>query len=417
MRTLRGKAVVSLCVSALAVAVLAAGSTVAQATTKTLTVWLMPDAASFGTALADANKAFEAAYPDYKVDVQTQTWGDHLKKFDATLVAKSSPDVIEFGNTEVLKYSASGALTDLTSQRTTFGNNATWLKALTDAGSYNGKLYGIPYYAGARAIMYRPSMFAAVGIKTAPKSYAEFLADGKLLMAKYGSDKDFSALYLPGKYWYAAMSFVYDAGGAIATQTGGKWAGSLTSDAAITGLNRFKELSDTLSRADKAGSEASQWDVFNGGKVAMSYSNGWESCCIAKVGTDWAFFPMPSATPGKASPAFLGGSNLAVPTYAKNAKLGATWIRYFTNSNQMTTIANSGAIPNNTRMLGLIIGAAAPVAQAAKKSWFVPAATAWVNVENANTLQNMLSAIATGSKTVKQAATDASAEITKILNP
>jgi N,N'-diacetylchitobiose transport system substrate-binding protein len=416
MRNLRGKSLVSLCVTALAATLMVSGITVAHAATKTITVWLMPDAQNFGTALADANKAFEAAYPGYKVNVEFQTWGDHLKKFDATLVAKKSPDVIEFGNTEVLKYSATGALTDLTSQKSTFSNSASWLQALTDAGSYDGKLFAVPYYAGARAVMYRPSMFAAVGITAAPKSYAEFLADGKKLMAKYGTDKDFSALYLPGKYWYAAMSFVYDAGGAIATQTGGKWKGSLTSTAAISGLNRFKELSDTLSRADKSGTEASQWDVFNGGKVAMSYSNGWESCCIAKVGTDWAFFPMPSQNSGKASPAFLGGSNLAVPTYASNAKMGALWIRYFTNSNQMTTIAKSGAIPNNTRMLNLITGAAAPVAQAAKKSWFVPAAINWVNVENANTLQNMLSDIATGKKTVAKAAADASDEITKILN-
>ena len=416
MRNLRGKSLVSLCVTALAATLMVSGITVAHAATKTITVWLMPDAQNFGTALADANKAFEAAYPGYKVNVEFQTWGDHLKKFDATLVAKKSPDVIEFGNTEVLKYSATGALTDLTSQKSTFSNSASWLQALTDAGSYSGKLFAVPYYAGARAVMYRPSMFAAVGITAAPKSYSEFLADGKKLMAKYGTDKDFSALYLQGKYWYAAMSFVYDAGGAIATQTGGKWNGSLTSAAAISGLNRFKELSDTLSRADKSGTEASQWDVFNGGKVAMSYSNGWESCCIAKVGTDWAFFPMPSQTSGKASPAFLGGSNLAVPTYASNAKMGALWIRYFTNSNQMTTIAKSGAIPNNTRMLNLITGAAAPVAQAAKKSWFVPAAINWVNVENANTLQNMLSDIATGKKTVAKAAADASDEITKILN-
>ena len=44
------------------------------------------------------------------------------------------------------------------------------------------------------------------------------------------------------------------------------------------------------------------------------------------------------------------------------------------------------------------------------------AAINWVNVENANTLQNMLSDIATGKKTVAKAAADASDEITKILN-
>jgi N,N'-diacetylchitobiose transport system substrate-binding protein len=416
MRPLRAKSIAAISVAALVGAVAFTGSSVAQAATqKSITVWLMPDAKDFGTALADANAAFAAAYPNTKVNVEFQTWSDHLKKLDAALVAKKGPDVVEFGNTEVMKYSAAGALADLSSYKPTFGNSATWLKALEDAGSYNGKLFAVPYYAGARAIMYRPSLFKAQGISV-PKSYADFLSAGKKLMTAYGTDKDFSAVYLPGKYWYAAMSFVYDEGGAIATKSGGKWVGSLDSDASIRGLNRFKEVSDLLSRADKSGTEAAQWDVFNGGKVAMSYSNGWESCCIPKVGADWAFFPRPSVKAGKASPGFLGGSNLAVPSYVSNKKLAATWIRYYTNATQMKTIALSGAIPNNTKMLNLISGPAAPVAAAAKNSWFVPGAVKWVDVENANTLQTMLSDIATGKKTVAKAAADASAEITKLLN-
>ena len=42
------------------------------------------------------------------------------------------------------------------------------------------------------------------------------------LQAKNASDPKFSAFYMPGKYWYAAMSWVYGNGGAIAKQDGGK---------------------------------------------------------------------------------------------------------------------------------------------------------------------------------------------------
>jgi len=62
MRTLRAKSIAAISVTALLGAVAFSGSTVAQAaTTKTITVWLMPDAKDFGTALADANAAFTAA--------------------------------------------------------------------------------------------------------------------------------------------------------------------------------------------------------------------------------------------------------------------------------------------------------------------------------------------------------------------
>lgn len=417
MRRLRRKSLIALSVTALLGTFIAAAIPIAQAGSQSgsITVWLMPDAKDFGSALADATVAFNRAYPNVKVNVEFQTWGDHLKKLDAGLVAKKTADVVEFGNTEVLKYSSSGALADLSAYRATFDYSSRWLQALTDAGSFDGKLFAVPYYAGARAIMYRTDLFAAQGIKV-PKSYDDFLAAGKKLMKAYGSDPTFSAVYLPGKYWYAAMSFVYDAGGSIAEQSGGKWVGNLDSANSIAGLNRFKVVSDTLSKADKAGTEAAQWDVFNGGKVAMSYSNGWESCCIPKMGANWAFFPMPSVNKGTYAPAFLGGSNLGVPVYSKNAKIAAYWIRSFTSAAQMRTIARSGAIPNNTQMLNMIKGKAAPVAQAAKNSWFVPAATKWVDVENANILQTMLSDIATGKKTVAVAAADASNQITKLLN-
>ena len=52
-------------------------------------------------------------------------------------------------------------------------------------------------------------------------------------MKKYGKDRGYSALYFPGQYWLASMSFVYDYGGKIAGSgtTAGK--GTLDSPQAI----------------------------------------------------------------------------------------------------------------------------------------------------------------------------------------
>src|SRR4051812_32732047 len=91
-----------------------------------MTVWLMSDAQSnWPEAVAAANKAFQAKHPDVNVDVQYQGWGDYKTKFEATLSSGSGPDVIEFGNTDVPKYSAAGALSPLSSSD--FPNSSTWL--------------------------------------------------------------------------------------------------------------------------------------------------------------------------------------------------------------------------------------------------------------------------------------------------
>src|ERR687888_136276 len=113
-----------------------------------LTVWLQVDAQSgWPDVVAAANQQFQKDHPGYTVDVQYQNWGDHLQKFDATLAGGNTPDVIEMGNTEMVKYMAAGAFADLSSFKSSFANSSTWLKGLAASGTYGGRTFGVPYYA------------------------------------------------------------------------------------------------------------------------------------------------------------------------------------------------------------------------------------------------------------------------------
>ena len=281
----------------------------ARAQADALTVWLMGDAqANWPEAVAAANQSFKSQHPGADVNVQYQSWGDYKTKFEATLSAGSGPDVIEFGNTDVPKYSAAGALAPLT--RSDFPNSGTWLSGLTKAGSYNGKLYAVPYYAGARGVIYRTDQYKAAGVTKTPKTLAEFNAAMAKLMKQFGGSKNptYSAVYFPGRYWYAAMSFVYDYGGQIATTKNGKWVGALNSPKALSGLTAWRNVARSFSRANKTGDEAhpQQALVFAKNKVGSFIGNGWEwpyaldpklgnPSLSNKIGA----YPMPSHTPGQ----------------------------------------------------------------------------------------------------------------------
>jgi N,N'-diacetylchitobiose transport system substrate-binding protein len=399
-----------------------------QAATK-IVIWLQNDAESgWKEVVTSTNAAFRARHSDVEVDVQYQTWGDHLTKFDAALAGGTAPDVIEFGNTETTRYMAGRLLQDLTTMKRSFPNSATWLKALTDSCTYNGRLYCVPYYAGARAVIYRKDQYKAAGIRSTPKSLAQFQAAGQKLMKKYGQQRNYSALYFPGRYVWASMSFVYDYGGKIAERRGNRWQGTLNSPQAIQGLNKLKQIVTTLSRANKTGDEANpqQSLVFSKGRVGSFIGNGWEwpYALDKKVGNPslakkMGAYPMPSHTPGKFMPAFLGGSDLAVPVTSRNKALAYDWIRIFTGTNSMRQLATIGKqIPNTTSLANVNAKnpQLAPFAQASKSSFFVPTAPNWVKVENARVLQNMLSSIFTGRASVKNAADRASEQITRILN-
>jgi N,N'-diacetylchitobiose transport system substrate-binding protein len=399
----------------------------AQATT--LRVWLQVDAQqNWEGAVNAASNNFQNSHPGVDVKVEYQTWNDHLTKFDASLAGNNAPDVIELGNTEMTKYMAAGAFADITSAKRSIPNSSTWLKGLADSATYKGRLYGVPYYAGARGVIYRTDHYKAAGIKRAPASLDQFEAAMKKLKAKYGKDRRYSALYFPGQYWIASMSFVYDYGGKIAEFKGGKWKGTLDSPQAIQALTRLKRIVRSYSRANKTGDEATpaQALVFGKGKVGSIIGNGWEwgyalnkdtgnPALEDKIGA----YPMPSRTPGKYMPTFLGGSDLAIPVTSRNRQLALDWIKEFTGTTLMRHMATVGKVLPNTTSLANVHKTnkqVAPFARAASSSWFVPAAENWVNVENKRIIRNMLVRIFSGRGSVAAEAKKASQAITAELN-
>src|SRR5436190_2658509 len=326
---MRGRTIwVALVVGALAVAAITAGAASSAPTARkanNLTVWLQVDAQSgWPDAVAAANQQFKNDHPGWNVTVQYQGWPDHLQKFDATLAANTAPDVIEMGNTEMTKYMAAGAFADLTAKKSSFANSSSWLKGLAASGQFNGKIYGVPYYAGSRVVTYRTDLFKKAGITKLPASLAEYTADARKLAAK-NSSKGFSPVYIAGEDWYVAMGFVYDYGGQIAATSKGKWIGTLDREPALKGLAAFKQFFLAASRASKTTIETrpNPYDVFAQGQAASMIGPSWFSCCVGQFKTAVGQFVMPGHVKGTPMPGFLGGSDLAVPASSSNKDLAA----------------------------------------------------------------------------------------------
>jgi N,N'-diacetylchitobiose transport system substrate-binding protein len=409
------RSIVALCLVAVtAAAVMAATSSAATRNAKasSITVWLQVDAQSgWPDLVAAANQKFASDHPGTTVNVQYQNWGDHLQKFDATLAGGGGPDVIEMGNTEMTKYMAAGAFAAL--DKSSFDNSATWLKGLAASGTFAGKTYGVPYYAGSRVDTYRADLFKQAGITKLPTTTAQYTADSKKLLAK-NPKKGFSPLYIAGTDWYVAMGFVFDYGGGIATRVSGKWKGLLSSKQSIAGLTAYKAFFLANSRASKTTDEThpNPYDVYAQGQAASMIGPSWFTCCVGKKYTaSTAQFVMPGHVKGQALPGFLGGSDLAVPVTSSNKALASDWIKDFTSTAGEKGLQAKGNIPNATNLLGSSVNE-----RAAARSWFVPTAKHWVDVENGNILRNMLAQILTGKLTIQQAASSASDNIASVLN-
>ena len=399
-----------------------AGGSDNGADAKELTVWLTVDAQNNWPELVKAADAtVQKKHPGIKIKHEYYGWPDKNTKLDAVLATDKAPDVVEMGNTEMLGYMVKGAFAPVDAAE--FANSSAWLDGLKASVTYDGKTYGVPYYAGGRVGNWRKDIFASAGVTKAPTTYQELTDALDKVQKKEG--KKFSAWYQPTRDWYAAMSFVYDAGGSIAKEEGGQWKANLSSPESVKGLTEFKNVVDKYMHGDKTKDESDRYIVYGQGKSGMIFGAAWEGGAAAdpkadktgKLKDNLENFVMPGPS-GKNIPVFLGGSDLAIPVKSKAQAVAAEWINAFAGSSGQKGLMAKGNLPNNKTDLATLKSdpATAVPATAAESNWFVPMAPGWGQVEKAQTLQTMLQAIGTGKQSVEEAAKEADAAIDKVIN-
>jgi N,N'-diacetylchitobiose transport system substrate-binding protein len=369
-------------------------------------------------AIAEFNKL----HPDVEVKLERQQWTGLVEKLTTALSSSDSPDVVELGNTQAQAFEAAGALADLTDKKADLGGDDL-LQSLTEAGTYDGKFYAVPYYAGARIVFYRTDLFEAAGLSV-PTTLDEFVQAGIKLKQANASTPNFSGIYFPGKYWYAALPFIWENGGDIATQSGSEWVGTLASDGSVKGLETVKKIIDEASGAPKDGDESKDYIAFCNGEVGMLMGPGWKGGQILNekdgcpaMEANLGAFALPGAAAGTTAPAFLGGSNLAISAKSENQALAYDLLKIMTGDGFQTQFAKLGLLPAKKSLLGEVGGTDAAKAQAAAaaNSRFVPSSENWAAVEAGTVLPDMLVAIAQGGD-VKSEAQKADEAITSALN-
>ncbi|MER5513325.1 extracellular solute-binding protein [Streptomyces sp. NPDC002763] len=383
----------------------------------TIDVWLMRDSVS-ARFQSDFVKGFEAAHPDIRVKVQIQEWDGIGEKVTAALASNDAPDVIETGNTQVAQFAQSGGLLDLSDKVGELGGQ-NWLKGLAEPGSYEGKQYGIPYYAANRVVIYRTDLFKKAGIDaTTIKTRDQWIAATEKL-----NTGDTQGIYLPGQNWYTLSGFVWDEGGDLATESGGKWKGTLDTPEAIRGMEFYQKL-QALGRGPKDADEANppQADVMAKGKVAQVISTpGGANVVIqnnpalkGKLG----FFPIPGKTADKPGAVFTGGSDLVIPTASTKQDAAYTFIRELTGDTWQKKLALAMSyVPNKTTLASAVASdpGAAAMAVGAAEGHATPNTPGWAAVEAKNPIKDYMTAVLTGGD-VRKAATTASDAITTAMN-
>jgi N,N'-diacetylchitobiose transport system substrate-binding protein len=382
---------------------------------------------------------FHQQFPTYKntkVNVVWVPWTNRTTDWNTALTSgKNAPDITELGNTDTPTEASLGGLANVSSNVNSWSGKSGLVQGMLANDTQNGSVYAVPWFGGVRGVWYRTDQFTKAGISSPPTTWAELITDAQKLMKTS-----------PGTYGIDAItndtnafaSFIWGAGGQIATQSGSTWTADLTSAADEAAIKYYVSLYKTyhlspskylgqtelgVSGATSGGANAD----FALGKLDLYIDGPWGSANMPANPVDkanWASFPIPSENGPNTAPVFAGGSDLAVFKTSKNPQAAWDLISVMDNVANSTsfatgqnfffppyTTAASTAYPSSNQLM-------AGFAKAAVNSQISPLnAKNWATADNGqyNIIPTMLKALMNGAdfqSTVAKANTELQSVLT-----
>lgn len=390
----------------------------------TLDVWIMqgtnPDAEDF---FADVSAAFEEE-TGAALNVDFVEWGDAHDRFVTSIAGGTTPDVAETGTTWTPEFADAGALAPLDEYVDGAGVSDDLVEGLVEAGTYDEQLYGMPWYAGVRSLVYNTEMFDQAGVEP-PTTWAE-LEDAAAALKEEFPDQ--IAVAVPGDAEFTVYPWVWGAGGEVATQEGDTWTSVLDSPEAQEGIEFWTGLA-TDGGYSSAGAttwrETDVLDSFAAGDVGMAVMGSWTPGAIVDANADmegkFAAVPIPGQDGGMA-PSVLGGSHLSMFETAEDKDLAFTFIEMMTTGEFAEQWGEeSGYFPGQVSLLDATLESTDPLVEPFARQFVeggasVPAAPTYGAVQAKATTSTMMQSILAGDAGVAEASEAAAEEMTGVLN-
>jgi N,N'-diacetylchitobiose transport system substrate-binding protein len=384
--------------------------------TGALRVWLFdePNRAPKDKVVNDAIAEFTAAHKDVTVEVTYIAVNTRSERFKGAFNDPSSaPDMVEYGNTDLPEYVAAGGLAEVGADVDGWAEGKDLGADLRASATIDGKLYGVPWYVGVRALYYRTDVFSELSLSP-PTSQADLVAAARQIRAK---KPELFGLAVGGKYTFGALPFVWDAGGDLATKSGAGYTAAINSPQSRAGVKAYTDLikADNCPPqqcADLTGGKTVE--LFASGKAGMAILGNFNRAAVEAGAAKgkYAVVPLPGTKPGSVAPAFAGGNNLGVMKSSQRRTLAAGFMKLLASKKyQQQMYAAMGNLPTLTSARTELAGKEPflkPFMDTiAAGTRFVPLHPGWGKIDAQAVVPTMLEKIVTGKATVDQATDEA----------
>jgi multiple sugar transport system substrate-binding protein len=292
----------------------------------TLELWTFFTASEFDKFYGDALKQLQQKFPWLTIKAVPGKQQDDIIR---AINSGTAPDVaVECCPDDSAKLCSTGAWIDLNPFLHAEGIDLTKVSppgALTYTG-FEGKQCSLPVLTDAYGLYYNTDMFRKAGIKSAPKTYSELLADAKKLtvLNPDGSIKIAGFNMLPTGYEVSNFengvwsdTQWYDDSGKSMLGSDPSWVDMLTFQKQMVDALGRDKLQKWYASVGGPNSEFSPSNAFEQGKLAMTIDGEWRVSFIeddkAKIHYDTAPFPVADDKPELYGTGQIGGTIVGIP--------------------------------------------------------------------------------------------------------
>ncbi len=162
-------------------------------------------------------KAFEAANPGITIAIDVVNWDTLLQTLQTDISGGVTPDLSIIGTRWLLTFVKDGVAEPLDHFMTPAFRDR-FIGTFLDPAEIDGKVYGLPIAASARAMFYNQDMLTKAGFPDGPKSWDDVVAAARKIKAAggYGFGLQGKAIETDVYWYYALWSY----GGELIDQAG-----------------------------------------------------------------------------------------------------------------------------------------------------------------------------------------------------
>lgn len=296
----------------------------------------------------DYIKAFEAANPGIKLNVEVVSWNDIYTVVNTRISTNQAPDIL---NIDTFADYVSDDLLEPTSDYVSADLQAKIIPSFWNASEIDGTVWALPILASVRAMFYNKDILAKAGVTSVPTTWTELTAACKAIKEKCPGIVPWGLDISTDEGQAAFAYYTWNNGGGFVDDSG-NWA--LNSKANVESLNYMKSLIDGgyCNAAPYTDTRYPLQDAFNAGSQAFMIG----ACNMMKADSKVNYGVASIPTNNGTTPVALGvcdrlmvfKDSTAKDQAARNAAIGKFFDYFYNVDNYSKYMVYEGFLPVTT---------------------------------------------------------------------